>query len=66
MKMREREERVRREVEKRKKKVEKDKEKGKKEKKNEVLYKFRPKINQKLYNCQSKFIFFAQKILVII
>ena len=64
--MREREERVRREVEKRKKKVEKDKEKGKKEKKNEVLYKFRPKINYKLYNCLSEYIFFAPKILVII
>ena len=63
--MRERGERERRKMGNRKKK-EKKKKKGKKEKKNEVLYKFRPKISQKLYKCPSKLFLFAPKILVII
>ena len=44
----------------------KRKRKREKEKKNEVLYKFRPKINKKLYSCPSKYIFFAPKIVEII
>ena len=51
---------------KRKKKKGKGKKKRKEKKIYDFFYKFRPKINQKLYNYPSKYILFALKILVII